>query len=286
MDSKCSTSDMSSRPRRRLNVLSPPKAQNNECSSAAVCGECWNTSSDPVEPAPSTSASGRVLPMTSYKLHSEHGGGVSKVLDRRLTRSASKRWLKIYESSVSVQQDDVTPTVASSANMLPPPQPLVQASRPSSGGIVTRLRNRTLKNSRGSCTDVNKISQNLLTRLSFDQVSNTSDYGTASEHSRKCSVASGGMSPVSDSGNSCHCASMSGVESLGTSSEDDTPPHTNEFEWVDKTCAMESDDLRQPRITVHTVEGVSAFIPDGNRSGYSGNFTVTRRGVNEEEMYR
>lgn len=253
-----------SRSRRRLNVGSPTKIQ--RVLSSPDKNHCRT--------APSTSST---LEPNATPL--DNGAAVSK-LDRRLTRSASKRWLKIYESSVPMLQD--AGQTVSSSSMLPPPQPAVVSSKLSSGGMLTRRRYRSLRNGRGSTTDVNKISQNLFKRLSFDQISNTSDYGTASEHSRKCSVASGGMSPVSDSGQSCHCASISGIESLGTSSGDDTPSDTNDTEWVEKPWAT-----RVPSVSVHHVEGVAAFIPDANRSEFCGDFKVSiQRGHQEDLMYR
>lgn len=266
MDDKVSASEMPGpgRSRRRLNVSSPPKgAKVQKISCSPVKKNCKSLASADAAPVPPV----------------ERARGVTS-LDRRLTRSASKRWLKIYESSVPMQEG----VTVSSDGMLPPSHPV---PRVSTSAMVTRHRYRTQGVSRGVCTDVNKISQNFFKRLSFDQISNTSDYGTASEHSRKCSVASGGMSPVSDSGNSCHCASISGVESLGTSSGDETNPHANVMDWADKPWVCGSTALLKPRVTVHRVDDVAAFIPDHNRSQHEGEFKVSiRRGNTEEEMYR
>lgn len=258
-----------SRRRLRLNASSPTKLQKAERSPPKK--KTFNLDS--------VNASNSEL-TTSCSSDRVHSGG--STLDRRLTRSASKRWLKVYESSAPMLQNE---TPIASTSMLPPPQPVVPLVRTTTCGMTTRLR---FQNSKNGCTDVNRISQNFSQRLSFDQISNTSDYGTASEHSRKCSVASGGMSPISDSGHSC--ASISGIESLGTSSSDEAAPSQGTaMEWVHQPDPWvgETLDLIRPRVTVHTVEGVIAFIPDVNRSEYSGVFSVTiKDNVDGNKMYR
>ncbi|KAK3928567.1 Protein YIPF5 [Frankliniella fusca] len=270
MEDKCRALEMRGRSRRRLDVSSPPKKSKSEC-----------------EPMPSTSyCSSNSLDKPDHDLSvsNKNGSGESNMVDRRLTRSASKRWLKIYESNAQNLRDGVCST--SDKSMLPPPQPVAKPSQPSASGAITRLRNRTQGNRAGN--DVHKMSQSFFQRLSFDQISNTSDYGTASEHSRKCSVASGGMSPVSDSGNSCHCASISGIESLGTSSGDETPPHISDLGWnMDKPWDSESSVLPKPKVTAYAVDGVTAFIPDQNKSLFDGDFKVTiKNHGHEKNMYR
>ncbi|XP_067005176.1 uncharacterized protein [Anabrus simplex] len=238
---------------------------------------------------------------------------VSHKFPSRVTRSVTKEWL-----GTSGCKDEPLGAKINQSSMKPPclSVPLFHVKDNNYSGIITRRRYRSMleggrsaefyRGLKGVCC-VNS-------RLSFDHISNTSEYGTASDSSKNCSVEEERQGSPWSACDSCHCDSVSGVGSMPSASDDEgvtsdsseyckdmEPDHLNQVidlsqsGW-DSDGSAETEKLSEwdcPEVRDVTdvvlirADQVTAIIPTENCNQYQGEFKIQlMEGNDNEEIYR
>ncbi|XP_063230691.1 uncharacterized protein LOC134535489 [Bacillus rossius redtenbacheri] len=225
-------------------------------------------------------------------------GGSKGGLRKRLTRKSMKEWEKML---------DPEGCSSGSGSVMGPPS-LPVSNRGSSYGVLTRRRYKKMRSDGSLPTELHQGLKALHLSGSFDRASITSDYGTASEDSKNSSFRTE-LSPCHSPGNSCHCPSMSDVDSLSCDSDGITTiQEEDEMECDLSTAPWDSDasdnagkpggfdseaelecfrHLRESmKVTYLKTEDVVAIIPTVNSSGYTGDFSINIKSGEGESLYR
>lgn len=220
----------------------------------------------------------------------------------RITRSSSRTWQKTSESKKKV--DNLI-----NFSMNPPPSPGLLFTPNRTSGVLTRrqykslLHNLSEKDSDKSQTLVCNGDKSF--KLSLELITNSSDYGTASESSRNCSLGNE-FSPVSSKSNSS-CESDSGTSELAPNLDrisantygtaeiykevDDVCTDLSNTGWDSDSNVVEVDwenkHLQEcGEVTILRAGQVTAIIPKINNSGYDGKFSIHLKSRERSKFYR
>nr|CAD7268798.1 unnamed protein product [Timema shepardi] len=227
----------------------------------------------------------------------------------RLTRSSTKQWQEMFGQDKSTRRLD--------NDMMKPPEPppLQPQLRGGTTGVVTRTRYRNLVRDVPQLQPATKTLKlsNACGSLLFDSFGNTSDYGTASDDSKNCSVVTDRLDQDSVR-ESCHCSSVSGMGSVQSEAvdmiEEDVATDSEAADLSNTGWDSDCGELGQPCVTVEMdwdseaeleclrkvresakvvmicEEKVTAIIPTINPSGYRGKYRINLNTENDGNSYR
>nr|CAD7449303.1 unnamed protein product [Timema bartmani] len=230
----------------------------------------------------------------------------------RLTRSSTKQWQEMFGQDKSTRRLD-------NDMMKPPdPPPLQPQLRGGTSGVITRTRYRNLVRDVPQLQPATKTIKlsNSCGSLLFDSFGNTSDYGTASDDSKNCSLVMDRLDQDRFR-ESCHCSSMSTVGSIQSEDEpaadmieEDIATDTDAADLSNTRWDSDCSELDQPFVTVEMdwdseaeleclrkvresakvvmicEEKVTAIIPTINPSGYRGKYRINLNTENDGNSYR